>query len=419
MKKPLLLVGSGYHCRSCIDIIEQGNNYEIAGIVASYDDHITGSVFGYPIIGTDGDLEELRNYYVNAFVALDRISKSATPITIYNRLNDLSFELPSIISPLAYISPHANVGCGTIIMPHTVVNVGAKIGDNCIINSKVIIEQDVKIGDHCYVGSGSTILQGAKLEEGCFLDINMTVKESRTVEPNFVVSARNKSLFPSSTVDVIQIPIKMAIFGASGFSRETADVALMDQIDNLVFIDNAKNADASVISFEIISEEYVDNLKNEGFLFAIGIGNNKIRKKVFNRFKNLRYPNLVHPSASMGNLQIEKLENVQGNIISAGVRFTNNIKFGDFGIYNLNSTIGHDCNIENFINISPGVNVSGNVLVQEGAYIGTGASILPGKSLEDKLIVGNFSTIGGSALVNRAVGPNDVVVGVPAKSIKI
>ena len=30
---------------------------------------------------------------------------------------------------------------------------------------------------------------------------------------------------------------KIAIFDASGFSRETADVALIDQIEELVFID--------------------------------------------------------------------------------------------------------------------------------------------------------------------------------------
>ena len=33
MKEKLILIGGGGHCKSCIDVIEQENKYEIAGIV--------------------------------------------------------------------------------------------------------------------------------------------------------------------------------------------------------------------------------------------------------------------------------------------------------------------------------------------------------------------------------------------------
>jgi acetyltransferase-like isoleucine patch superfamily enzyme len=125
----------------------------------------------------------------------------------------------------------------------------------------------------------------------------------------------------------------------------------------------------------------------------------------------------VHPAASLGVNEYEALNEKAGNIITAGVRLTNNIKVGNFGIFNLNCTIGHDCVIEDFVNIAPGANISGNVVVKEGAYIGTNAVILQGESIEKKITIGAFSTVGAGAIVIRNVDDYSTAIGIPAKSI--
>ena len=33
MKKPIILIGGGGHCKSCIDVIEQEGKYRIVGIL--------------------------------------------------------------------------------------------------------------------------------------------------------------------------------------------------------------------------------------------------------------------------------------------------------------------------------------------------------------------------------------------------
>ncbi len=203
------------------------------------------------------------------------------------------------------------------------------------------------------------------------------------------------------------------IFGISGFAREVADIGLALNYD-IKFIGLSAGID-DISGFEIISEEDIVNLDIQSSVFSIGVGEGTLRYTIFCKFPNLNYVNLIHPSVSMGNLQLKQIDKQRGNIICAGVRFTNNIIVGDFGIYNLNVTIGHDCIIEDFVTISPGANVSGNVHIKQQSYIGTGSTILQGQSLENKLIINDSATVGAGAVVVKEVPANTIVKGIPAK----
>ena len=58
MRKKLILIGGGGHCKSCIDVIEQSNQFTLVGILDN--PALVGlSVLGYDIIGTDDQIEKL------------------------------------------------------------------------------------------------------------------------------------------------------------------------------------------------------------------------------------------------------------------------------------------------------------------------------------------------------------------------
>ncbi|WDU80204.1 PglD-related sugar-binding protein [Lysinibacillus sp. G01H] len=206
---------------------------------------------------------------------------------------------------------------------------------------------------------------------------------------------------------------KLYIFGTSGFAREVADIGLLLGYD-IKLIGLTPGVD-EISGFEIISEDNVLNLDFQNSVFSIGVGEGELRHKIFSKFPNLNYLNLIHPSASMGTAQLDQINRQRGNIICAGVRFTNNIVVGDFGVYNLNVTVGHDCIIEDFVTISPGANVSGNVHIKQQSYIGTGSTILQGQSLENKLIINDSATVGAGAVVVKEVQAHTIVKGIPAK----
>ncbi len=152
--KEILILGAGGHCRSLIDVIELQNRFEIAGIVDN-NLQIGEKVLNYKVIGKDSDLKTLREKYKYAIVGVGQIKTPKIRIKLFNKLKELRFILPTIISPLAYVSKYAIIEEGTIIMHQALVNANAKIGKNCIINTKALIEHDSVINDNCHISSRS------------------------------------------------------------------------------------------------------------------------------------------------------------------------------------------------------------------------------------------------------------------------
>jgi len=207
---------------------------------------------------------------------------------------------------------------------------------------------------------------------------------------------------------------KLAIFGTSGFANEVADIAYALGVKEIVFLTNEEiNLDDSIMIFP---ESKVEELNKNGYKFAIGIGKPVTRKKIHERYPNYSFPNLIHPNSSFGHLQAEKIKKSMGNIITAGVVFTNNISVGNFGVYNLNATIGHDCIIGDYVSIMPSVNISGNVQIKNSVFVGVGATVLQG-TLQHKIILGENSVIGAASLVTKSVDNNLTVIGAPAKPL--
>ena len=76
-KASILLIGGGGHCRACVDVLEQEDRFQIAGVVER-NGGPREAVLGYPVLGTDEDLTQLREKYEFALVTVGQI-KSATP----------------------------------------------------------------------------------------------------------------------------------------------------------------------------------------------------------------------------------------------------------------------------------------------------------------------------------------------------
>ncbi len=175
-KPEILLIGGGGHCKSCIDVIEEEDKYIIAGIIDKKE-LIGSEVLGYKVIGCDDDLAELRKKYKKAIVTIGHIKSNKLRVNIFNKLKELEFILPTVISPLAYVSKYSIIKDGTIIMHGAIVNANTKIGNNCIINTKALIEHDCIVEDNCHISTASVINGGVIVKENSFFGSNATSKE--------------------------------------------------------------------------------------------------------------------------------------------------------------------------------------------------------------------------------------------------
>jgi len=189
------------------------------------------------------------------------------------------------------------------------------------------------------------------------------------------------------------------IYGASGHGLVVADIAKACGYDKIVFVDDGEN---EYLSFEDIKH-------NNGIPIALGIGDNSIRTKLFNKtIKNgFDIVSLIHPSAIVSsNITIGK-----GVVIMPNVVINAKSKIGNGVILNTGCIIEHENSIEDFVHISPNVALAGNVSVGEFTHIGISSSVIQGIKIGKNNIIG-----GGSMVINNTEG-NKKLVGVPARQI--
>lgn len=188
MKPKLLLIGGGGHCRSAIDVIEQENRYSIAGIIDKKE-LIGQKIFGYEIIGSDDNLNDLFHSFKYAIVTVGQIKSPNIRIKLFNHLKSIGFTIPFIVSPRAYVSKHAFIGEGSIIMHNALINANATIGDNCIINTKALIEHDCIIEDHCHISTGAIVNGETVIKRGTFFGSNAVSKEVTLIKERSFIKA--------------------------------------------------------------------------------------------------------------------------------------------------------------------------------------------------------------------------------------
>ena len=185
---PLILVGGGGHCQSCIDVIESTGQFEIKAIVDRAE-NLGRQVSGYDIEYTDCDLPELISQYHNVLVCLGQIKTPEPRKNLFKKLTELGGNFVSPVSPAAHVSPHACLGKGSIVMHYALLNAGVQVGFGCIINSRALLEHGVKTGDFCHVSTGAIINGNSSVGSGCFIGSGAIIAQGINIGQNAIVAA--------------------------------------------------------------------------------------------------------------------------------------------------------------------------------------------------------------------------------------
>ena len=154
MKKKLLLIGGGGHCRSVLSSALSLNEYEEIGIV----DYTDASVLGVSVVGQDEDLPALKKAgWTDAFITVGSIGDINLRHRLYQMVIDNGFTVPTIIDATAIIAQDVKVAPGCYIGKGVIVNFGSCIGKCAIINTGAIIEHDCLIGDFVHISPGTVL----------------------------------------------------------------------------------------------------------------------------------------------------------------------------------------------------------------------------------------------------------------------
>lgn len=140
----------------------------------------------------------------------------------------------------------------------------------------------------------------------------------------------------------------------------------------------------------------------------VAIGNNQTRKRVAETVKH-SFGEAIHPKAIMSKYCSWE----SGSMIFAGAIVQPNARIGQHVILNTGAQVDHDCVVGHYAHIAPSATLCGTVHVGEGAFVGAGATVIPG------IKIGRWAVVGAGTVVTKHVPDYAVVVGVPAKVIRV
>lgn len=209
----------------------------------------------------------------------------------------------------------------------------------------------------------------------------------------------------------------MLIFGAKGLAKEVLEVCLETTAKrDIVFYDDMSTdlPDKLYNEFRILRsvEEAERYFKEEDERFVIGIGGPSLRKLIYEKFSNLggRPHTMISKSCRIGSFGVNIKDGVN---IMLNTVVTNDVKIGRAVLINQISSIGHDVEIGDFVEVCPGVAISGRCKIGELTFLGTNCTILP------NITIGKNVVVGAGSVINRDIPDGCTVVGVPGKIIKV
>jgi sugar O-acyltransferase (sialic acid O-acetyltransferase NeuD family) len=209
------------------------------------------------------------------------------------------------------------------------------------------------------------------------------------------------------------------IYSAGGFAREVKSHFLERisaeerKVLEVVFIDDDISAHGRFLNgCRVISYDEAKTIN--GFQISIAFADPALR-----RLKYLQAQQDGFRFFSIAAMSFYQGDNVligDGAILCHNAMITSDARVGKAFHLNIYSYVAHDCDVGDFVTISPRVSLNGRIRVEDDVYIGSAATFLPGRA-DRFLTIGKGAVIGANALVTKDVPPGVTVVGAPAKPL--
>lgn len=186
MRKKLLLIGGGGHCRSVLDSVLNTGTYDEIGIIDTAD----CSCSGVRVVGKDEDIPELiRSGWTDAFITVGSVGDTRLRRRLYSMVRELGMHVPAVIDPTAAIARETVIRDGVFVGKHAVINTGSVIGECAIINTGAIIEHDCRIGGFVHVSPGTVLCGQVRIGADSHIGAGSVARQMITVGEHAMIGA--------------------------------------------------------------------------------------------------------------------------------------------------------------------------------------------------------------------------------------
>lgn len=205
---------------------------------------------------------------------------------------------------------------------------------------------------------------------------------------------------------------RLAIIGAGVLGKQAMEIALVEKKYKIVGFYDDFLKETSFENYPILGT--ISSIKNDfkvkvfDFLFiAVGYNHLAFKQTLFERFNNLPFANIIHPSSVIEKSAILK----GGNLIYADCYIGPHCTLEPGVVMNIKSWLAHESSVGRCTFVSAGVNVGGKTNFGERCFIGIGVTLV------DNIEICNDVFIGAGTVVIRSIKEKGKYIGVPSRKI--
>ena len=196
------------------------------------------------------------------------------------------------------------------------------------------------------------------------------------------------------------------LIGAGAHAKSVSDALLeINPAVKILYVDSNTKGGEKLYGFNIVNS-IPDGLEKTPIFVAIG--DNTIRRKIFDKIDNHPKANIISVKAYVS----KRSKLASGIFIGNFCHIGTEAEIGDNVIVNNGVIIEHEVKIGKNSHICPNVTVAGRVVIGERVFLGVGSCVINNVSICSNVIIGAGSTVTGN------ITEPGTYVGVPARKIK-
>jgi sugar O-acyltransferase (sialic acid O-acetyltransferase NeuD family) len=187
--KPVVIFGTGSFAQVASVYLTKDSPREVLAYTVDGEYLTRDSLTGLPVVAFEDLLESYPPERVDLLVATGFRGVNRFRREIYQRCNQIGYELASYVSSKAFVMTDEPVGPNTFVFEANVIQPFVEIGDDVVLWSGNHIGHHSRIEDHCFIASHAVVSGHVTIGESSFVGVNATLRDGISLGPRCVVGA--------------------------------------------------------------------------------------------------------------------------------------------------------------------------------------------------------------------------------------